>query len=383
MGFGTGVQILIGWRNGQKQYKRTGMILENGFYFLGVVVLIIIVFVFLFAETILTGLLSSQDIIQGATSFLKIRVFTLFFSFGSVLMRSFFVGITVTKYIGRAALVVALTNVVLDYLLIFGYYGFPEMGLNGAALASVLCEVAGMVYFLIVVFKQVDREKYNLFKFSRPVIPLINQTLNLSVYTMFQTFISLSAWFLFFVIVEKSGKDNLAATNILRSIYVMLMLPVWTFNAAVSTLVSNAIGEQRSRFVMHIIRRVIMMSLCLVLIISIPCVLFPRQLMMIYTSNQVLVDIGYKAVFTIVIANIFNAFCSIYFSAVSATGNTRMALWMEIICITIYLLWVKYFVTAYPTRLEFMWSSEIVYFILIGILSAAYMYSNRWKGQLK
>lgn len=77
-------------------------------------------------------------------------------------VRALYIGITRTKVLTINAVVMALTNVVLDYALIFGHFGLPEMGIKGAAIASVIAEAASLLFFLIYTYITVDLKKYGL-----------------------------------------------------------------------------------------------------------------------------------------------------------------------------------------------------------------------------
>jgi Na+-driven multidrug efflux pump len=81
------------------------------------------------------------------------------------MFRAFYIGVTKTKVLTINAIVMALTNVVLDYALIFGNFGFPEMGIAGAAIASVIAEASSIVFFLIYTYVTVDFKKYGLNQF--------------------------------------------------------------------------------------------------------------------------------------------------------------------------------------------------------------------------
>ena len=378
MGFGTGTQILIGRRNGEKKYGKIGGIFENSLYFVWVFSAAVIVFSFLFSRKILGFMLSSEDILNAAMRFLNIRVFTLFFSLGCVIMRSFFVGIQLTKYIGLGAFIIAGTNFVMDYLLIFGKLGFPQMGLEGAALASVLAEVAGLIYFVLIMVKKIDLEKYKLFTFKKPQLHIASQTMRLSVFTMLQNLISLSGWFLFFVIIEKTGEKNLAASNIVRSFYILMICPMWAYGSSVSTLVSNAIGAKQRRYVFRIIRRVIVFGLITAIIVFIPVLVSAKGIMSLYTDDIVLINIGFKSLYVVGIATVLNSVAWIIFSAISATGNTMIALFIESFTLMCYLTSVYFFASGFPNRIEIIWCAENVYQILLGILSVLYLRTNHW-----
>ena len=378
MGFGTGTQILIARRNGEKNYGKIGGIFENSLYFIWIFSAVVILFSFLFSRKILGFMLRSEDILDAAMRYLNIRIFTLFFSLGCVMMRSFFVGIQLTKYVGVGAFIVAGTNFIFDYLLIFGKLGFPQMGMEGAALASVIAEVAGFGYYVIIMIKKIDLGRYNVFKFKKPQMHIVSQTMNLSIFTMLQNLVSLSSWFLFFVIIEKTGEKNLATSNIVRSYYILAVCPVWAYGSTVSTLVSNAIGAKRRHDVFRIIKRVTVFGLITSIVAFIPTLVSAKGIMSLYTDNMELVNIGFKALYVVGIANILSSGAWIIFSAISATGNTMMALFIETFTLLCYLASVYFFASEFPNRVEVIWCAENVYQIVLCLLSVLYLRTNHW-----
>ena len=378
MGFGTGTQILIARRNGEKNYGKIGGIFENSLYFIWIFSAAVIILSVLFSRKILGFMLNSEDIVNAAMRYLNIRVFTLFFSLGCVIMRSFFVGIQLTRYIGMGAFIIAGTNFIFDYLFIFGKFGFPEMGLEGAALACIFAEVAGFAYFVWIMLKKIDLAKYNIFTFKKPELQIVSQTMSLSVFTMLQNLISLSSWFLFFVIIEKTGEKNLAASNIIRSYYILAVCPLWAYGSAVSSLVSNAIGAKQRRYVFHIIRRVIVFGLSTSIVAFIPTLISAKGILSLYTDNMELVNMGFKALYVVGIANILSSVSWIIFSAISATGNTMIALFVESLTLVCYIVSVHFFALTFPNRIEIVWCSENIYQVLLGLLSVLYLRTKHW-----
>jgi putative MATE family efflux protein len=378
MGFGIGTQILIARRNGEKDYGKIGGIFENSLYFIWLFSVVIIILSFFFSRKILGFMLHSEDILNAAMLYLNIRIYSLIFSLGCVIMRSFFVGIQFTKYIGIGAFIVAGTNFIFDWLLIFGNFGFPQMGLKGAALACVFAELTGFIYYVWIMVKKIDLGKYNLLTFKRPSMQIVSQTMNLSIFTMLQNLVSLSSWFLFFVIIEKTGEKNLAASNIVRSYYVLALCPVWAYGSAVSTLVSNALGAKQSHHVFRIIRRVTIFGLITSIITFIPILISAKGIMSLYTNDTELITMGFKALYVVGIANILSSVTWIIFSAISATGNTMIALFLESLTLVCYLASVYFFATKFPNRIEIIWCSENVYQVLIGLFSILYLRTNHW-----
>ena len=378
MGFGAGTQILIARRNGEKNYGKIGGIFENSLYFIWFFSAAVIIFSLVFAKKILGFMLASEDIMLAAIRYLNIRVFSLFFAMGCVIMRSYFVGIQLTKYIGIGAFIVAGTNFLFDWILIFGKLGVPEMGLEGAALACIFAELAGLTYYVLIILKKVDLAKYNLFTFKRPSLKIVSQTMNLSVYTMLQNMVSVSSWFLFFVFIEKTGEMNLAASNIIRSFYVLAICPVWAYGSAVSTFVSNAIGAKQSHHVFRIIRRVSVFGLFTSLVAFIPILISAKGIMSLYTDDIGLINMGFKALYVVGVSNILSSVAWTIFSAISATGNTMIALFVESFTLVCYLASIYYFTSQFPNRLEIIWCGENVYQLLLGLLSILYLRTNHW-----
>ena len=134
----------------------------QGVMFLFVMALLLFGFTKAFGGNIMRLLVSSESIYEGTMEFLDWRIYGFFFSFINVMFRALYIGITRTKVLTINAIVMALTNVVLDYALIFGKFGLPEMGIKGAAIASVLAEASSILFFVIYTYLTVDLKKYGL-----------------------------------------------------------------------------------------------------------------------------------------------------------------------------------------------------------------------------
>ena len=241
-GFSTGSQIVIARRNGEGRYTDVGPVMIQGVMFLFVMALLLFGFTKAFGGNIMRLLVSSESIYKGTMEFLDWRIYGFFFSFINVMFRALYIGITRTKVLTINAVVMALTNVVLDYALIFGKFGLPEMGIKGAAIASVLAEASSILFFLIYTYVTIDLKKYGLNRLRSFDPALLMRILSISCFTMLQYFLSMATWFVFFVAVERLGQRELAIANIVRSIYVVLLIPVNSLATTTNSLVSNAIG---------------------------------------------------------------------------------------------------------------------------------------------
>ena len=164
-GFSTGSQILIARRNGERNYADIGPVMVQGIAFLLLLALLLFAFSRAFVPEVMRLLISSDTIWETTVRFLEWRVYGFFFIFVGVMFRALFIGITRTKVLTLNSLVMAFSNVLLDYGLIFGHWGLPRMGVEGAAIASVISEAISVLFYVVYTYVTVDRAKYALNRF--------------------------------------------------------------------------------------------------------------------------------------------------------------------------------------------------------------------------
>lgn len=378
-GFSIGGQILIARRNGERKYNEIGRITDNSLYFLAGMGLLLFLIIFFFAPVMLRPLISSDAIYKASIDFLQYRIYGIFFAFGNILLRSFYIGTTSTRVLTYNAIILAGTNVFLDYCLIFGNLGFPEMGIKGAALASSISEAVSAIFFFTYTLKVVDLKKYNLFRFGPLDWDVIKTTFNISVFVMVQMFLSLAGWFVFFMIIEKMGERQLAISNIIRSIYIVFMIPVFAFGSTTNTLVSNIIGEGKSNYVIPTIKKVALMNFIISAAIVGLFVFIPKLLIGVYTNDYTLVNDTVPVLYVIMTALTLFSFSNILFNGVSGTARTEVALIIETITIGLYLIITYLLAVTFKLPIHLVWTAEISYFLIMGLLSYLYLRSGHWK----
>ena len=380
-GFSIGAQILIARRNGEQQYKEIGNLFYQGVYFQLGMAAVMFALCYSFAPVILKRLVSSQHIYDAAMSYLNWRVFGFFFSFTAVMFRAFFLGTTQTKTLTLNSIVMVLSNVVFNYILIFGKLGFPALGIAGAAIASVLAEVTSLLFFIVYTGLKIDRQKYRLYRFHRIEIHLLKRILGISIWTMVQAFISISTWFLFFIAVEHLGERPLAITNVLRNISSLFFIIVSAFATTASSLVSNLMGSGDSGRVMDTFKKVSRLCYVFILPLIFVMALFPNSVMRIYTDNSALIQSAVPAYYVMIFVYLVSVPANILFNTVSGTGNTRSALFIELIALVAYVLSVIYLVIYLKADVAICWTTEYIYLVCMFSLTYWYMKKGNWKNK--
>lgn len=376
-GYSMGSQILIGRRNGEQQYHLISNIVVQGLLVLIPAAALLIVLMLNVAPNILPLLFQSDQVAGAVNQYLDLRFYGLIFAFINAMLRAFYIGIAGTKILTYNAVVMALTNVLFDYLLIFGNWGLPQMGIAGAALASVISELVSTLFFLIYTFRKVDMEKYG-FKNIRIRLSVVKQVLSISVFMMAQYMLSVFVWMLFFVFIEKLGERPLAISNIVRSFYTILILPAQALGSATNTMVSNTIGAGRHTEVMKLLGRVVKISLSVTAVIIVLVLLFPRLLIQIYTSDAALIAETIPPMYVLLTLLPIFSVGAVFFNAVSGTGNTKAALIFELFTLTFYLSYMWWIIVHLQSSVALCWTSEHIYWVFLLSFSFLYIKYGKW-----
>ena len=378
-GFSTGAQILIGRRNGEKNYNQIGEIFLFGTVFLWIIALFIFCFTRWSSGLILAKMLHSPNVLKASIEYLDWRIGGLFFASINVMFRAFFIGIIRTKVLTFNAIFMALTNVFFDYALIFGKWVFPEMGISGAALASVISEAVSTLFFITYLFASVDLKKYGFIGIILKNFYVVKNILNVSLALMIQNFLSLSTWLLFFLAIESMGETYLAISNIIRSFYMIFGIQVFALSSTSSTLVSNTIGAGKSGEVIALIWKIARLTLSISLALALVLFLFPEPILRIYTSNPELIRASIPSLHIILFVLLTLSVGNVFFQSISGTGNTRSALMIESFTLVIYVVWIWLTAIHLKASLAVCWIAEWIYAFLLGLLSFLYFRYAKWK----
>lgn len=378
-GFSIGTQIIVARRYGENKHYEIGKIIEHSHYFLIFLGIFLVVVMKSAMPFILDKVLESNQVRIATTEYLKYRLLGLVFACVNFGFRAFYIGIAKTKVITWTTIFMALTNVILDYALIFGNFGFQKYGIAGAAIASVIAEVAAMIFFIFYTLKFIDIKFFGLFRFEKFSFVLLKRILTVALPMMMQNFISFTGWFFFFLLVEKMGEHSLAISNVIRSIYVVMLIPIWGFTSATNTLVSFLIGRQRVNEVIPLVIKIL--KLCIVGVIGIVIInlVIPDKVLSIYTNNPLLIKDSLLALYVISIAAIFLTVGFVFFSGVSGTGMTKASFIIETVVIFMYVIITYLLVNIENSKIEYVWSVEIFYGIIIGSLSYLYLKYGKWR----
>lgn len=313
-------------------------------------------------------------------SFLQIRIIGLPFLYLFQMGNAFLVASLNSRYLMIGFICEAGVNILLDYILIKGRFGFPAMGFNGAAVASVIAEVVGLIVVFIVLVKTGLKKKYSLLQNLTYDRTLSKQIIKVATPLMLQYIISVTTWLIFFFLIESRGDQmDKAISNVMRNVFGIAGVFVWAFASTSNVMVSNLMGQKREDKVLDAINKIMLWSIGLCSVMILLLNIFPDMFFRMFGQDEQFIQAGIPVARMVSAGMFCMSIANIWLNGVTGTGKTRINLLIEIIAITGYLLYTWIFMKVHFISLAMAWSNEMVYWSTIFIMAFIYIKSGRWK----
>lgn len=386
LGLNNGLQALISRRAGEDRPDEIGRLFAGSVRISVFFAAIGIAATYLLAPFILRQVIQPHNY-ELAIRFLRIRIWGLPFLFIYQMRNALLVGTNNSRYLVTGTLAETLTNILLDYLLIYGHWGLPEMGFNGAAVASIIAEATGMiVLFAVVHFKGISH-RFQLYRHWKHNADTTRLILVQSTPLIFQFVISIVSWELFYILVERhgtriqDGNTGLAISNTMRNVLGVFGCVSWAFAATSNSMVSNIIGQGLEKQVVPVIKKIMWCSLGYSIIVVLVLNLFPGLFLSVYGQGTDFIQTALPTLRTVSIALLLMSVGTIWLNAITGTGNTRINLMIEAVAIVLYCAYVWYVFEVRDWSVTVGWMSEWLYWAVMFSFSLAYILSGKWKGK--
>jgi putative MATE family efflux protein len=388
IGFGlnNGLQSLISRRAGANRINEIGKIFSQGVYTALFIALIGIVLTYTLAPVILKLTLPNAEEYNRDIHYLHIRIWGLPFLYLYQMRNALLIGTNNSKFLVWGTLAETVTNIFFDYSLILGHFGFPKLGFDGAAYASIVAEFTGMMVVLMIISKKGISKRFLLFddfSFDRKAMRMI---LVQSAPLIIQFGISLLAWEFFYILIARFGVKHdemaLAVSNSMRNIFGLFGVFVWAFAATTNTMVSNIIGQGKQDQVIYLIRRILRLAVSFTLILCLLLNIFPTQFLMLFNSSEAFIKDGIIPVRIVACALVLMAMANTWLNSVTGTGNTKVNLLIELFAVIMYSIYVYMVLEKLELSINWAWASEILYWLCLFVPSYFYMQSGRWKNKV-
>lgn len=324
VGLAVGMTSIVARKIGAKLHDDAEEFSSLGIMIATIIALITSAIFFMFAEPILIGAKADANVLKYGTNYMRICSIGLFFSMITTSLNSILRGYGNTKTPLLVTTVVTIVNLSLDILLVFGLLGFPELGANGAAIATTTAKIIGFLCILIYMMKKSPikpRLKYvKSFNHKRLkellilAIPSGLQEAAFSISRLINTFMIMSL-----------GSVAFSANSITTTIESISFNPGWGFAVAATALVGQAIGEKNYKKAKDYGQASLVLGCIVMGVFSLMFLFIPNTLVsMFITESEIeVIKLGTTCVMIAAVEQIPMAISMIVGGALKGIGDTK------------------------------------------------------------
>ena len=374
-----GTQSLVARRFGEGNEAQCGQILNTGLVLCFALGVPLVIAAHWLARVIAP--LSSNDpqVMEAGAVYLQYRLLGSPFMLLNFVSSGFFAGIGKTKHQLAGSIFITAANILLDYVLIFGNAGFPRLGVQGAAIASSIALGVGTVYYMNVLVLPKYKARYSTFRRPWFASQWLRPMVRLSSPILAQRILSNGAWAVFFAIIARIGTIELAATNVIRSIYHLSIMIAVGFGTAAAALIGQNLGAKNPEKAEKMAWESVKLTTYAMLIIGILFLTAPGFVFRIYTAEASVIGAGRLSLMLLGFVQAFAGVALVLSLSLQGAGNTRYVMVVEFICVLLYLPTV--YVLGLRTSLGLVgaWTGEYVYWIVLAVAMVWKFRTGSWK----
>jgi len=379
IGLSMATTAVVSRRIGENKHKDASVATIQAIITGTLVSLIIAIPGIFYASDLLRLMGATQDIIESGSLFTSIMISSNVIIMLLFIINAVFRGAGDAAYAMRILWIANLINIVLDPCLILGLGPFPELGVTGAAVATVIGRGTGVIFQFILLLRRNGRIKIHKEQI-RFDFPVMKRLLRLSLGGIGQFIIATSSWIGLMRIMAIFGSEALAGYTIAIRVIVFSILPSWGMSNAAATLVGQNLGAkkperaERSVWISAIIN---MIFLCVIAAVFIA---YPEFLIRIFTKEEKIVEIGAQCLRFLSLGYPFYAFGMVMTQAFNGAGDTTTPSILNFIC-----FWLIEIPLAYMLALKFGLAENGVFLAIIssesllGVLGIIVFRKGRWK----
>lgn len=380
-GISVAASILVSQAFGAHDIPRMHQIIRNSVFLTALVALVFTLMGHSFLDVLLKIMRTPADIFPAALSYLHVFLWTTPFMFGLYLITSVLRGVgdshTPLKF-QAAALGLAT---ILDPILMFGWFGFPKLGLNGTAVAAVIAQ-AGALAALIYYLRRKNHVATPRWQGFRPDLSICMLTLKIGVPSMLQQGLISIGMVVLLSLVNGFGKNAAAAFGAAMRIDQFAFLPVMSVGMAVSSLAGQNIGAHRFDRVHQIFKWGIALSCGMTLLATILALGAPGVILRMFVQDQDVIRIGVN--YLRIVGSGYLLFSVMFVSngVINGSGHTFFTTIVSLVAQWIVRLPLATWLSSSMNKIEGIWIAMIVGYAVGVILSLSYYFSGRWRKAL-
>ena len=378
------VNTFVAQYTGAQKNQRIGTVIWQGIYLSIVSGLLVLIFIPL-APAIFKWFGHDPAVQEAEVIYFQIMCVGAMPTFLDSVLSSFFTGRGDTKTVMMVNLAATGVNVVLDYVFIFGKFGFPRWGVAGAAWATIIAYIFIIVAYVLLIFKKQNRETYHTIKGFRFDFELIKRIIKFGLPNGVQFMLDVSAFTFFIMLVGRISETAQQASAIAFSINTLAFMPMIGIGIAVTTLVGQALGRnepavaQRSTWSGFYIAYIYMITL------AIGFWLVPNLFLYLFSVKAdpaqfaLIKPVAVNLLLFVAFYCLFDAGNIIFAAALKGAGDTRFVMVFTIILSWCVMVVPSYIALKMKWGVYAVWAFATAYVCIIAVVFLFRFLAGKWK----
>jgi MATE family multidrug resistance protein len=323
---------------------------------------------------------------QAETVYFRVLCYGIGLHVLSITASSFFSGRGKTWTVLAVSAAATLCNIVLDYALIFGHWGLPEWGIEGAAWATNLSGLFSALLFFVLILRRPYREQYATLRGWKFNPELFGRLLRFGGPSGLTFMLDIMAFSLFTLIAGRLGTIELAATNLASQINSLAFMPLIGSGIAVSTMVGQRLGRNQPAAAEYCTWTGFHLALLYTLLMALAYIAVPELFLQPFRARAQGTDFAAAYAISIPLLRIVAIYCvfdSLYMTftaALKGAGDTRFIMW-----VSIPLAWVLMVIPSFVVQNYFdasiflIWAFLCIYVVVLGLVFYFRFRQGKWK----
>lgn len=304
VGFGVGINALLSRALGQKNAERVNQVAVNGLLLALLSYLLVLVGGLIGIRAYMRAQTDIESIVEYGITYLNICVLCSFGVFCEITFERFLQATGRTVYSMITQLTGAITNIILDPILIFGLLGFPKMGIAGAAWATVIGQCLGAVVAVILNHTK-NPEVHLRLRHIRPNGRLMGEITAISIPSIIMSCISSLTCFIMNLILITFSSTAVAVFGVYFKLQSFVFMPVFGLNNGMVPIIAYNYGAQKPERIHKTIRLGMAYAVAIMAVGLLVFQLIPKQLLLMFDASDAMLGIGAPALRIMSLAFVF------------------------------------------------------------------------------
>ena len=329
VGFGVGINALLSRALGQKNAERVNQVAVNGLLLAGLSYLLVLVAGLIGIRAYMRTQTDIETIVNYGITYLNICILCSFGVFIEITFERFLQATGRTVYSMITQLTGAITNIILDPILIFGLLGFPKLGIAGAAWATVIGQCVGAVVAVMLNhFK--NPEVHLRLRHIRPNGRLMGEITAISIPSIIMSCISSLTCFVMNMILIAYSSTAVAVFGVYFKLQSFVFMPVFGLNNGMVPIIAYNYGAQKPERIHKTIRLGMVYAVAIMMVGLLVFQLIPKELLLMFDASDAMLEIGAPALRIMSLAFVFAGIGIVSGSSCQAFGYSVYSMLISI-----------------------------------------------------